>query len=786
MARKEAIFKLEVDSGEAVKDIKKLDQDMTHLAETIGIEVSGSISAMEDKLYELALTGQQNTKEFKELQIQVAKYKQIVIETDRSIDQLAEQGRGLSSALSLAEGTVAGFQAFTGVTALLGDENEELLETITKLEASQGVLNSIMVLREQLQVNAIKLTQAQSIAQNLLNKALGEGSKASKLLRGALLATGVGALVIGIGLLIQNFDKLKGMLTGVTKEQKLLNDIQKQAVETVAEELSASDKLSKKLNDETLTREQKNEAIKDLQETYPNLLSNIDAETATLEEVNKALDLNTKLLVLRAQLEALNELRTEEFKTQLKQQADAVSGANLGLADYAKQALGFGNAQLIANQQSENAINKSKEQVGVYDELTKGIEANIEALIKQGAVGEKETKANEEANAEAQKLADEAKKRREEERKALEEQARLVIAMRNELLDEISRIEDEQFFNEREKAINAVNEKYFDLIERTKQLEGDYTAELKVLRDAQQAELKKLDDQFLEEDLAKKKEQNDRSRAFEKELEDLNFEIRREDLKTNLEQLEQLEIDALKSKYERTIEEILANEQLTEDQKLELIKANKLREEQEIELIQEEFRARRKEADELEAKEKEERFNNYISGLQSGLTSIGDLTNTLLDIQIENAEKGSAKELALQKKKFEINKKLQIAQAVMQGIQAVQAAFTSGVATPIIGPATGAVFAGIAGVISLANIAKIKAQKFEGGTGSIGGGGGGSSAGLSASNLSIGTGDDLSSSQTFLNADGTQQGGTTKVVVLESDISNKQDTVKQIETKSTF
>ena len=99
--RKEAIFKVSIDGDDAIKDVKTLNRDMTDLADTIEVEVSGSISAMEDRLYELALAGEQNTKEFKDLQAQTAKYKQIVIETDRSIDALAEQGRGLSSALAL-------------------------------------------------------------------------------------------------------------------------------------------------------------------------------------------------------------------------------------------------------------------------------------------------------------------------------------------------------------------------------------------------------------------------------------------------------------------------------------------------------------------------------------------------------------------------------------------------------------------------------------------------------------------------------------------------------------
>ena len=68
------------------------------------------------------------------------------------------------------------------------------------------------------------------------------------------------------------------------------------------------------LNDETLTRQEKNEAVKKLQDEYPSLLSNVDAEKNSIEEINKALELNTKLLLLKAKQEAVAELRAEKFK----------------------------------------------------------------------------------------------------------------------------------------------------------------------------------------------------------------------------------------------------------------------------------------------------------------------------------------------------------------------------------------------------------------------------------------------------------------------------------------
>ena len=231
------------------EETKKLAGDMEYLGKDILVEVSGSISKMEDRLYEMALAGDTTSKEFIELQEQTAKYKKVVIETDKSIDAMAESGKGLSSALALSETVVAGYQAYTGVTAILGEENEALLETITKLQAAQGVLNSIQIIRQKLQENSIRITQLQAGAQRLLNKAIGEGSKASKVFRGALLATGIGLIILAVTELIANFDKLKGMFVSVNDQQKLNNETMHAATEAIADELSAANKLQKTLKE---------------------------------------------------------------------------------------------------------------------------------------------------------------------------------------------------------------------------------------------------------------------------------------------------------------------------------------------------------------------------------------------------------------------------------------------------------------------------------------------------------------------------------------------------------
>ena len=76
-------------------------------------------------------------------------------------------------------------------------------------------------------------------------------------------------------------------------------------------------------------------------------------------------------------------------------------------------------------------------------------------------------------------------------------------------------------------------------------------------------------------------------------------------------------------------------------------------------------------------------------------------------------------ELALKRKTFEQQKKLQIVNATIQGIQAVLAAYASGAATPILGVVTGPIYAAIAGGFAAMQVGMIASQQFRAARGGI-------------------------------------------------------------------
>ena len=117
----------------------------------------------------------------------------------------------------------------------------------------------------------------------------------------------------------------------------------------------------------------------------------------------------------------------------------------------------------------------------------------------------------------------------------------------------------------------------------------------------------------------------------------------------------------------------------------------------------------------------------------NGLNAVQQVSDVFFAFKSSKLKKGSAEELELAKKAFNVNKALQIATATVSGFQAVQSAFTTAMLSPIttVFPAYPFIQAGLAGVFSAASIAKIAASKFEGGGGAPSTGGSPSSGGAS-------------------------------------------------------
>ncbi len=125
------------------------------------------------------------------------------------VTRLGADGRKLQASLQLGGTVVAGYQAFTGVTAMLGVENENLLKTMTALQAAQGTLQAIETVRLALEKESVLMIE-------LRNAKTKVGTALQWLFNAALNANPMGLIVIAIAALVAGIGLLVSKLGGVS------------------------------------------------------------------------------------------------------------------------------------------------------------------------------------------------------------------------------------------------------------------------------------------------------------------------------------------------------------------------------------------------------------------------------------------------------------------------------------------------------------------------------------------------------------------------------------------
>jgi len=165
-------------------------------------------------------------------------------------------------------GVMDGFQAYEGALGIIGVESEDLQKTMLKVQSAmalsqgiQGVLeakDSFAQLGTVIKDAAIKLgiltvieeenvvaTEAQVVANEQAAVSFKETGVAAKTslngIKGALVATGIGLLVIALGAIVAYWDDIKAAVSGVSSEQAKLNELSHTNFETSKEQLSTLD-----------------------------------------------------------------------------------------------------------------------------------------------------------------------------------------------------------------------------------------------------------------------------------------------------------------------------------------------------------------------------------------------------------------------------------------------------------------------------------------------------------------------------------------------------------------
>ena len=701
------------------------------------LPLTSQIGDMEDRMYQLAASGEANSEEFKVLQKETSRLRRVIIETDKSVDLLAENsGLGV-----FAEG----WASIGGSIARLDFKGAE--KGAMRLEGAMGNMTTI----------AKGGMKSLSKTVGILGKSFVKFGVT--LLTNPLfwLVTIIGGLVTALvvvanklGILGDIFDFLAAPVKAIIQAFKDLTDwlgltsfATNELAEAEKKQAEARIEQIKKENAQIDANKAKrdkvlNDALKgfDLEIRKAKLAGKSDEEIRKIEK--KARDRKIKGLK--------EDKKDAEEKLKLKLD-DLKSQAKKFLAE-AKQAEANSDKQKALLKRAQFRLDAAEKQKVIIRKGSAVTIAEINKQISEVEIGYLE------------KTSEEDKAKVEERRAKYKEYA----ANRLDATRQIQDLELELMAEGIEKEVAILNTKFDREIEDTlssetlKQAEKEKIVKYyESLRAAEEGRLR-LEKRTKEEEAKKAAEAADK---FKQDAE-TNALAQIEQFQEAAFQLtlteEERERQALEYKY--TNQKALA-EQFGQD--LTAIKAAQLIEEEKLD---------KKYADKSKALKQAEidaKANTAISGLQ--------LVASVTELFAHKSEK--AARLA-----FNIQKAASIAQATMDGYKAVLSAYAGTAGGPVIK----GIAAGIAGGFSAVQIAKIASSKFEGGggsvstaapsSGSVGGGGSTASAPSTPSFELFGQPNQFNNVE---GADSAEQTITVNAVVSETEVTQTQNTISNIQ-----
>jgi chromosome segregation ATPase len=326
--------------------------------------------------------------------------------------------KALSASLS---GVAGGFAAVQGAVGLFGKESEDLQKTLVKVQSAMALSQGLQSVGESIdsfkQLGAVIKTQVVTSFTTL---------------RGAIIATGYGALVVGIGLLVTNFEAVKkavlNLFPGLAQIGKFFGDI----INKVTDFVGVTSEASRALDKLEKTTKRGNESI----EARIKILTAQGGKEKEIFELSKKQGEN-ELDFLRAKLktkEGLNAEELKKFRDLKTEQAVLDAQEQKRREDNAKQA--GEKSREISNKLAEEEAARLQKQIDDEKKLTEDLVAEYDKRRKD-ALNAKILTQKELNDLDAAQAAETARKQQEIDDKRIEQQNKVVASTTNFTLQAI-------------------------------------------------------------------------------------------------------------------------------------------------------------------------------------------------------------------------------------------------------------------------------------------------------------------------------------------------------------
>ena len=460
----------------------------------IEIEIQDNSKTLKQQYKEAVLEVQKLADAFGATSVEVQNASKRAAELKDQIEDVndaiqSQKGEGAFIALGKSISSVAsGFSAVEGAMGLVGAQSEDVQQAMLRVQSAMALAQGLGGLedagRSFKQLGAV--IKSTAVGQNILTAATtaytfvtSAATAGLKLFRLALISTGIGALIVGVGLLVANFEKLVDI-------GKLVTDFLG-ITDSKAEKRAEND--MRRTNAELKNIERAKKARK---KAYDEETGNIDRQIKLLEAQGKSTEALEKLQLKRSLTNQRELIKEARLNLQILR-ATNIGGINDEMIEETITAIAE-MKQAILNTETDIKIARINNAKDTKKEIDK-IEA-VDLTKDPNYIAEQDRLAAENA-AELKAISDI--------QKANAEANKLKIQQEQEYLNEIEAIQENNFqfgLTEQQREIQAVNDKYF----RLQELAKGNAEELKIIEQAKANELGVINDKYTKEEIARQNE----------------------------------------------------------------------------------------------------------------------------------------------------------------------------------------------------------------------------------------------------------------------------------------
>lgn len=180
--------------------------------------LKGELRAITQELAQMKLRGEDNTEQYQKLAQRAGEMKDAIGDAANEVSNFASDTSKIDGLISAVQGVAGVFAIAQGAVGLFGAENEELNEVLLKVNSAMALLQGLQAVGNVLQKESAASTFLAATAQQIYNVVVGQSIGLLKLFRIALAATGIGAVILGLTVLVQWLMRTSKETKALTKD----------------------------------------------------------------------------------------------------------------------------------------------------------------------------------------------------------------------------------------------------------------------------------------------------------------------------------------------------------------------------------------------------------------------------------------------------------------------------------------------------------------------------------------------------------------------------------------